>query len=99
MDRRQDGTAAAFFAERPVPVPGESIAPHQDARLTDERRAGTPPIARRRRPICGPGQRPVRRRATRDPRAAVFPARPTLPHPGLPSKAAAAGPATQPRRS
>ena len=73
MDRRQDGTAAAaFFAASPVPAPGESVAPRQDARLRDERRGGEPPVARRPRPFRGPGRRPARLRATRDPRAAAF---------------------------
>ena len=40
MDRRQDGTAAAIFAAGLVPVQGESVSPHQDARLKDERRGG-----------------------------------------------------------
>ena len=71
MDRRQDGTPAALFAARPVPAPGESIAPRQGARLRDERRGGEPPVARRRRPFRGPGRRPARLRATRDPRAAA----------------------------
>ena len=98
MDRRQDGTAAAIFAAGLGPVQGEGIAPRQDARLRDERRGGEPPIARRRCSFCRTGQRAVRRRATRDQRAAAL-ARPSLPHPGPPADAAAAGPSTHKRSS
>ncbi len=99
MDRRQDGTAAALFAAGLVPVQGEDFPPHQDARLRGERRGAKPAIARRRCPFCRAGQRAVRRRATRDPRAAPA-ARPSLPHPGRPAAlAAAAGSSTLSRRS
>jgi hypothetical protein len=101
MDRRRGGTAAATFAAVLVPVQGEAITPHQDARLRrDGRRGGEPPpVGRRRRPFCSTGQRAVRRRATRDPRAASV-ARPSLPHFGPPAHAAvAAGSSRLSRRS
>ena len=100
MDRRRGGTAAATFAGCLVPVQGEGITQHQDARLRDERRGGEPPpVARRPRAFCRTGQRAGRRRATRDPRAASV-ARPSLPHHGPPAAhAAAAGSSKHPRRS
>ena len=98
MDRRQDGVAAAQRSLHPALPQGEGNAPGGGDAAGVPRHGQVPLIAARRRCLSArPGQRMMRRHATRDPRA-VASARSALLSPGSAAPLGATRPPPEPAR-